>query len=131
MPGRVHEVETETGDATITVDNGTTANKLVVEEIKEDNDGEEEKELWNTVNAGVPEIDKNAELISIVTIGLYLDDQPIAVDGVLTVSIAIPEAAGNLENMAIYVLNANGELELLPNRNVDTGMGVERTTSIL
>ncbi len=119
VPGLLHEVETENGDASVNIENGTTANKLVVEEIDEDNNTDDE--LWDTVSAGVSDINDKAELISIVKLELYNNDTPVDCEGTVTVSVAIPDAVSDLGNVQIYLLNPEGGLQLLENYTFDNG----------
>ncbi|MCM1305863.1 MAG: hypothetical protein NC037_00420 [Bacteroides sp.] len=113
-------VVVETENASVTVENGNSVNRLEIEEVTDGNGTH--SELWNSISASIADIDDKAEVTLIVKLNLYLDDTPVAdLNGNISVSIKIPEALGDLQDVTIYVENSNGDLQCLSDYTISSG----------
>lgn len=122
-----------TGKSEVTiVDKKVVANQFVATPIVKETSSGSDTELWSQIDKYMPHIDPRANLASVVKLGLYYDGQSVQLDGAsLNVSVAIPEAVGNMDGKVIYTVTKEGNLKRLTDYTVTEDGKISYTTDYL
>ncbi len=122
-----------TGNSEVTiVDKKVVANQFVATPIVKETSSGSDTELWSQIDKYMPHIDPRANLASVVKLGLYYDGQSVQLDGAsLNVSVAIPDAVGNMDGKVIYTVTKEGNLKRLTDYTVTEDGKISYTTDYL
>ncbi|MDE5601697.1 MAG: hypothetical protein K2J16_04290, partial [Clostridia bacterium] len=121
-----------TTNATVDLDSVVVANKLVANEVYNSSATASDMDLWLKVEQYMPSISQQASLAAMVRLELYYGSSIVGLNGAnATIEVEIPKEIGNMEDIAIYMVTAEGGLQRLTDYTVTSDGKIRYTTDYL